>query len=78
MASRVVTRTYRASICNYSQVRDDLDSLGVVASKLCNVGQMRSGILAIQGGEDVKKGVHRKRGRFTVREGRLYISGTLM
>ena len=28
MANQVVTRTYRARICNYSQVRDDLDSLG--------------------------------------------------
>jgi putative transposase len=39
MANRVVTRTYRARICNYSQVRDDLDSLGFAASKLWNVGR---------------------------------------
>ena len=28
MASRVITRTYRAHAYNYSQMRDDLDSLG--------------------------------------------------
>ena len=39
MANQVVTRTYRARICNYSQVRDDLDSLGFAASKLWNVGR---------------------------------------
>ncbi|UWG47789.1 Transposable element, IS605 OrfB family [Halanaeroarchaeum sp. HSR-CO] len=39
MAKRVVTRTYRARIYNYSQVRDDLDSLGFAASKLWNVGR---------------------------------------
>lgn len=39
MANKVVTRTYRARICNYSQVRDDLDSLGFAASKLWNVGR---------------------------------------
>ena len=37
MAKEIVTRTYRARICNYSQVRDALDSLGFVASKLWNV-----------------------------------------
>jgi putative transposase len=39
MAKQVVTRTYRARICNYSQVRDALDSLGFAASKLWNVGR---------------------------------------
>jgi putative transposase len=39
MANQVVTRTYRARICNYSQVRDDLDALGFAASKLWNVGR---------------------------------------
>jgi putative transposase len=39
MAKQVVTRTYRARISNYSQVRDDLDSLGFAASKLWNVGR---------------------------------------
>lgn len=39
MANQVVTRTYRARICNYSQVRDDLDLLGFAASKLWNVGR---------------------------------------
>ncbi|MGA9400922.1 RNA-guided endonuclease InsQ/TnpB family protein [Haladaptatus sp.] len=39
MAKQVVTRTYRARICNYSQVRNDLDSLGFAASKLWNVGR---------------------------------------
>jgi putative transposase len=39
MAKQAVTRTYRARICNYSQVRDDLDSLGFAASKLWNVGR---------------------------------------
>ena len=39
MANQVVTRTYRARICNYSQVREDLDSLGFAASKLWNVGR---------------------------------------
>jgi putative transposase len=39
MAKQVVKRTYRARICNYSQVRNDLDSLGFAASKLWNVGR---------------------------------------
>jgi putative transposase len=39
MANQVVTRTYRARICNYSQVRDDLDALGFAAAKLWNVGR---------------------------------------
>lgn len=39
MANQVVTRTVRARICNYSQVRDDLDTLGFAASKLWNVGR---------------------------------------
>jgi putative transposase len=39
MAKRVVTRTYRARIRNYGQVRDDLDSLGFAAAKLWNVGR---------------------------------------
>jgi len=39
MAISEVTRTYRARICNHSQVRDDLDSLGFAASKLWNVGR---------------------------------------
>ncbi|MGN8218770.1 RNA-guided endonuclease InsQ/TnpB family protein [Halococcus morrhuae DSM 1307] len=39
MANRTVKRTYRARICNHSQVRDDLDSLGFAASKLWNVGR---------------------------------------
>ena len=39
MAKQVVTRTYHARICNYSQVRNDLDSLGFAASKLWNVGR---------------------------------------
>jgi putative transposase len=39
MAKQVVTRTIRARICNYSQVRDDLDSLGFAAAKLWNVGR---------------------------------------
>jgi putative transposase len=39
MAKQVVTRTIRARICNYSQVRDDLDALGFAASKLWNVGR---------------------------------------
>lgn len=39
MAKRVVTRTYRARICNYSQVYDDLYPLGFAASKLWNVGR---------------------------------------
>ena len=34
MADRTVTRTHVASIPNPRQVRDDLDSLGVAASKL--------------------------------------------
>ncbi|WP_148680445.1 RNA-guided endonuclease InsQ/TnpB family protein [Halovivax ruber] len=39
MAKKVVTRTYKASICNHSQVKDDLDALGHAASKLWNVGR---------------------------------------
>jgi putative transposase len=39
MAHRTVTRTHRARLCNYSQVRDHLDSLGFAASKLWNVGR---------------------------------------
>jgi putative transposase len=39
MAKQVVTRTYRARICNYTQVCNDLDSLGFAASKLWNVGR---------------------------------------
>lgn len=39
MANRTVRRTYRASIRNYRQVSDDLDSLGFAASKLWNVGR---------------------------------------
>ena len=39
MAKQVVRRTYRARICNYSQVHNDLDSLGFAASKLWNVGR---------------------------------------
>jgi putative transposase len=39
MANRIVTRTYKASICNQSQVRPDLDSLAFAASKLWNVGR---------------------------------------
>ncbi|WP_458185361.1 RNA-guided endonuclease InsQ/TnpB family protein [Haladaptatus sp. NG-WS-4] len=43
MGEQVVTRTYRARICNYSQVRDDLDSLGIAASKLWNVARWTAG-----------------------------------
>ena len=39
MSSQVVTRTLKASLCNHSQVRDDLDSHGFGASKLWNVGR---------------------------------------
>ena len=39
MAKETVTRTYVASIQNQRQVRDDLDALGVAASKLWNVGR---------------------------------------
>jgi len=39
MAKQVVTRTYRARICNYSQLRDDLDSLGFAASRLWNAAR---------------------------------------
>jgi putative transposase len=43
MAISAVTRTYRARICNLSQVRSDLDSLGFVASKLWNVARWTAG-----------------------------------
>jgi putative transposase len=43
MAKKVVTRTQRARICNLSQVRDDLDSLGFAASKLWNVARWTAG-----------------------------------
>ena len=39
MLNRVVTRTFKASIRNHSQVCDDLDSHGFAASKLWNVGR---------------------------------------
>ncbi|WP_138004342.1 RNA-guided endonuclease InsQ/TnpB family protein [Halalkalirubrum salinum] len=39
MSNRVVTRTFKASIRNHSQVCDDLDSHGFAASKLWNVGR---------------------------------------
>ena len=39
MANQVVTRTIKASVTNYSQVCDDLDSHGFAASKLWNVGR---------------------------------------
>ncbi|AUX09041.1 transposase [Halalkaliarchaeum desulfuricum] len=39
MSNQVVTRTFKASICNHSQVREDLDSHGFAASKLWNVGR---------------------------------------
>jgi putative transposase len=39
MAIQTVHRTYRASIQNQHQVRDDLDALGFAASKLWNVGR---------------------------------------
>ena len=39
MSNRVVTRTLKASLCNHSQVCDDLDSHGFAASKLWNVGR---------------------------------------
>ena len=34
-----VTRTYAASVRNHQQVRADLDSLGVAASKLWNIAR---------------------------------------
>jgi putative transposase len=43
MANRTVTRTYRARVQNYSQVCDDLDSLGFAASKLWNVARYTAG-----------------------------------
>ena len=43
MANRMVTRTYRARVRNHSQVRDDLDSLGLAASKLWNVARWTAG-----------------------------------
>ena len=43
MAISTVKRTYRARICNLSQVRSDLDSLGFAASKLWNVARWTAG-----------------------------------
>ncbi|WP_114579575.1 RNA-guided endonuclease TnpB family protein [Saliphagus sp. LR7] len=43
MAKRTVTRTHVASIRNYQQVRDGLDSLGFAASKLWNVARWTIG-----------------------------------
>ncbi|MFC7167009.1 RNA-guided endonuclease InsQ/TnpB family protein [Halospeciosus flavus] len=42
MAKKIVTRTYKASIQNRSQVADDLDALGFAASKLWNIGRWTS------------------------------------
>ncbi len=39
MAIQSVRRTYRASIRNHPQVSDELDALGIAASKLWNVGR---------------------------------------
>ena len=51
MANLTVTRTYVGSITNHSQVCDELDSLGIAASKLWNVARWTAERIRAETGE---------------------------